>query len=176
MTIAARLVWLLVIATGLAAVFFWVADQRGGSSSRVPMVASLLTVALALLSVGLISHTVARHTVQILPVVLALGLSVRKSRYADAAAVAVFLFWLLIMAGIWLFLLGIASIFSGRFSPAEVVLTLIIGCACIAGLFASAHRSHAPVVTSALVFLCFSIVQLFAMWSTYSVYWPRSLR
>jgi hypothetical protein len=41
------------------------------------------------------------------------------------------------MTFIWLFLLGWARILSGHFSPTEIVMTLIVGAASVAGLGAS---------------------------------------
>lgn len=83
----------------------------------------LIAVSGALLLVGVVSHTVRRHVIQIVPLVVAFALTARHSRFSSAAATSLFTFWILVMGGIWLFLLGIAPVSTGRYSPAEVVLT-----------------------------------------------------
>ena len=50
-------------------------------------------------------------------------------------------FWLFIMLLIWLYLLGIARVVTGHFTPAEVSLTVVIGLACVVGLGASARST-----------------------------------
>jgi hypothetical protein len=64
------------------------------------------------------------------------ALSARHSRFSSAAAISLFTFWIFAMGGIWLFLLGIAPVFSGQYRPVEVVLTVVVGLASIAGLVA----------------------------------------
>jgi hypothetical protein len=41
------------------------------------------------------------------------------------------------MIFIWLFLLGWATILRGHFSPVEIAMTLVIGVACLCGIFVS---------------------------------------
>jgi len=117
------------------------------------------------LLVGVVSRTPIRHLVQIAPLVLALVFSYRRSVWGVVAAVPLFAFWLLIMSGIWLFLLGIARVFPGTFSPIEITLTLVIGTASIAGL-AAAYRQNVstPVAARLVTVIVFAILQFGAMW------------
>jgi len=45
-----------------------------------------------------------------------------------------FLFWLVLMSLIWLYLLGIARVISGHFSPIEIAMTILVGAAAIVGI------------------------------------------
>jgi hypothetical protein len=106
-----------------------------------------------------------RHLVQIAPLVLALALSVRRPTPGVAAAAPLFAFWFLIMGGIWLFLLGLARVFTGTFSPTEITLTLIIGAASLAGLAAAHRRGTSMTVAGRVVtVLVFAGLQFAALW------------
>jgi hypothetical protein len=96
-----------------------------------------LTVLVALYIVGAVSNGSLRHEVQTLPLWIPIVLGFRKQPSAKWAAIPCFLIWLTIMTLIWLFLLGWARIASGHFSPVEIVMTVIIGLACITGLVLS---------------------------------------
>jgi hypothetical protein len=127
--------------------------------------AALLTVIVALLLVGLVSGTILRHVVQVLPVVVATVVVVLRPAWSRFAAMPVFAFWLFIMVLIWLYLLGLANVITGQFAPAEVGLTVVIGLACGVGLGAAVRqptRSHwwAGVVA----FLMSGAFQIAAMW------------
>jgi hypothetical protein len=93
-----------------------------------------LTVLIALYIVGAVSNGSLRHEVQTLPLWIPIVLGFRQQPAAKWAAIPCFLIWLTIMTFIWLFLLGWAHIASGHFSPVEIVMTVIIGLACVAGL------------------------------------------
>ena len=99
--------------------------------------ASLAAMAIALLLVGMVSHTLLRHVIQITPLAAALAVAARRPALGVPAAVPLFTFWLFVMGGIWLFLLGIAPVFTGRFSPVEIILTIVIGLASVGGLVAA---------------------------------------
>jgi hypothetical protein len=100
-----------------------------------------LAVIVALLVVGVVSREIVRHALQTAPVWIAVVLAWRGSRLARWAAVPVFAFWLFVMAMIWLFLLGIARIARGHYSPTEIAMTLVVGLACLVGLAASLRAS-----------------------------------
>jgi len=125
----------------------------------------LAVVAGALLMVGFVSQTVLRHVIQIAPLVAAVGLVVRRSTIGVSAAAPLFAFWLLMMGAIWLFLLGLARIFTGTFTPIEVTLTIVIGAASVLGLrqahHVSATRLRAGNVATVVVF---AVLQLAAFW------------
>jgi hypothetical protein len=97
--------------------------------SRGSLAWGLATLVVALLCVGIVSHTFARHVVQVIPPVVALVIVLRGSNFGPAAAAPIFTFWLGVMANIWMFLLGIARIFTGTFTLIEIALTLVIGIA-----------------------------------------------
>ena len=90
---------------------------------------SLALLIVALLCVGLVSRTIVRHIVQAIPPVIALILVAGHSRLAPSAAAPILTFWLGVMINIWLFILGIARIFSGTFSGVEIALTIVIAIA-----------------------------------------------
>ena len=93
-----------------------------------------LTILVALYVVGAVSNGSLRHEVQTLPLWVPIVLGFRQQPAAKWAAVPCFIIWLTLMTFIWLFLLGWARIVSGHFSATEIVLTLIIGAASMAGL------------------------------------------
>lgn len=113
--------------------------NRPTARDRV-LLASLLAVAAGLLAVGVVSHTEIRHLIQSAPALLVAIVAARGDPRARFAAVPVFTVWLLIMLGIWLFLLGIARVVTGHFTAAEIALTLVIGGGCIAGLIRALRR------------------------------------
>jgi hypothetical protein len=131
--------------------------------SSVGMYLAVIAIALGL--VGVVSQTVIRHMVQIIPLILALALSVRRSALGSVAAVPLFAFWFLIMGGIWLFLLGIARVFSGTFSPVEITLTLIIGAASVVGVVVAYRQgTSTPLAMRLGTIIVFAVLQFAAMW------------
>jgi hypothetical protein len=119
----------------------------------------------ALIAVGIVSQTLLRHVVQIVPLVAALGLLARRSAWGVSAATPLFTFWFLIMGAIWLFLLGVARIVSGTFTAAEVILTVIIGAASLLGLGAASRRGTTLKVLPRLgIIAAFAVLQFAAMW------------
>jgi hypothetical protein len=96
-----------------------------------------LAVLIALYVVGAVSNGSLRHEVQTLPLWFPIVLGFRQRELAKWAALPCFIFWLAIMILIWLFLLGWARIVTGHYSPVEIAMTLIIGVACLAGIFVS---------------------------------------
>ncbi len=126
---------------------------------------TLTGVLASLLLVGFVSGTVLRHLVQVVPVALALVPVLRRRSWSPYAALPLFVFWLLIMLAIWLYLLGIARVTSGHFTPAEIVLTVIIGVSCVAGLVAAICCRPAPRRWAGMVaFLLFTALQVAALW------------
>lgn len=129
------------------------------------LAAALALVIVSLLLVGVVSHTPVRHAVQVAPVAIVLGLALARPGWARFAAVAVLVFWLLIMVLIWLYLAGIAHIISGHFTVVEVALTLVIGVASAGGLvaaFRAGDSSGWPVRLAA--FTAAAALQVGAMW------------
>jgi hypothetical protein len=130
-------------------------------------VASLAIVIVALLAVGVVSHTPLRHVIQSAPLALALALTVQRPAWGAWAAAPVLLLWLLVMTLIWLWLTGVARIISGDFPPAEVVLTIVIGAGCACGLPAAILTRPRPAwpVCAGLV-LVFAALQFAAAWAS----------
>jgi hypothetical protein len=140
-----------------------------GISRRAAAVIVLMTIIeAALMVVGMVSHTLNIHVVQTIPLVVALVVTGLDPDTGVSAAAPLFAFWLLIMGGIWLFLLGIAPVFTGTFSLTEIVLTVVIGVACVAGLVQTYRAPNARLVavrlTTAMVFCA---LQTAALWISY---------
>ena len=128
------------------------------------LAAALATLVLSLLLVGVISGTVLRHAVQVIPAIVALVLVLRGHPGNRMAAMPILGFWLLIMILIWLYVLGVARVVSGRFTAPEVILTVIMGMACVAGLVASWRMPRAQGrVMGAVAFACFGALQVVVM-------------
>jgi hypothetical protein len=128
---------------------------------------ALVGVILGLLAVGVVSGTPVRHIIQILPAALALSLVIQRVPWALYAALPVFVFWFLIMVAIWLFLLGLARITTGHFSPAEVALTLVVGASCLCGLSQMCRTQPvASRVTRAAWAIVFTALQFGALWAS----------
>src|ERR1700736_4637641 len=96
-----------------------------------------LAVLIALYVVGAVSHGSLRHEVQTLPLWIPIVLGFRDRGLAKWFALPCLIFWLAIVVFIWLFLLGWARIVSGHFSPTEILMTLVIGAACLFGIVTS---------------------------------------
>jgi hypothetical protein len=93
---------------------------------------ALITL-LALYVVGAVSNGILRHVVQTLPLWFAIVAGLRQREIAKYAALPCFAIWFVLMLLIWLFLLGWAKVISGHFTVIEIVLTMVIGTATIAG-------------------------------------------
>lgn len=133
-------------------------------SGRFGVLPSLTAVIVALLLVGIVSQTFVRHVIQIAPLALALALGAYRPRLRGPVALPLFTSWLFVMGGIWLFLLGIAPVFTGRFPPVEIVLTIVIGLASVVGLVAVYREGTALAVGPRVgAILAFGILQPIAM-------------
>jgi hypothetical protein len=117
----------------------------------------------ALYVVGLVSGTELRHVVQTAPVWIGVAMGFRASPLARWIALPFFLFWLLVVVLIWLFLLGIARVVSGTFTPPEVAMTVVMGAASLAGIAGVLRgRGKASAVASACAFLAGAVLQFVA--------------
>ena len=132
--------------------------------SRTLLAISLAVLIIALMCVGVVSRTIVRHIVQAIPAVIALTLVARTSPLGPSASAPICTFWLGVMINIWLFILGIARIFSGTFSTVEIVLTIVIAAASAAGILAIV-RSAVRLATSTrlITAVVFGIGQFVAM-------------
>src|ERR1700682_2368611 len=96
-----------------------------------------LAVLVALYVVGAVSHGSLRHEVQTLPLWIPIVLGFRDHELAKWFALPCLIFWIGIVVFIWLFLLGWARIVTGHYSPTEILMTLVIGAACLFGTVTS---------------------------------------
>jgi hypothetical protein len=173
MTLAAKATILAILAVGLTIVVqLWprsrtsspASDVRGFSSV---LAVSLVIVVLALIAVGIVSGTLRIHLVQIAPLVVLAAPQARTGTLIRVAAATVLSWWLVTMAAIWLFLLGLSRFLTGRFSTAEILLTLVIGVACLAGLSASGRVETVPLIRRLPAIALAAGLQSLALWVSY---------
>ena len=89
----------------------------------------LLVAAAALVVVGAVSGTLARHVVQVIPLLVVFALIPRWPAAGAWAAVGALGVWFAVMALVWAYLLGLSDIASGSYTNVEVFLTVVIaGC------------------------------------------------
>lgn len=173
MTLEAKSAILGILAVGVALVFqVWARSKtsiEANVARRFPVLiaVSLASVAVALIGVGVVSGTLRSHLVQIAPLVLLLALLPRASALIPVAAAAVLSWWLVTMAAIWLFLLGLSRFLTGRFSPTEIFLTLVIGVACLTGLSASGRAGTTPLTRRLPTIVLAAGLQSVALWLSY---------
>jgi cation transport ATPase len=126
-------------------------EDKQGTEPMVIASCSLAVVLALVAGVGGATGLVWRHVIQTFPFWFAIGLGFRRSSVTGWIAVPCFLFWLVLMTFIWLYLLGVARIVSGHFAPIEIVMTIIVGIACLIGIvsfvrFKSRVRPWAAIV------------------------------
>ena len=131
---------------------------------------SLLIVTFSLVFVGLLSGTMVRHLLQILPLAVAFWLLSRSaSRVGAYAAVALFVFWFAILVLIWLYLLGISNIASGSYTLAEILFTIAIALGCLSGALAGARTGRSLAALRRVATLLFTwAVQVAVMLLSFS--------
>ena len=138
------------------------------SPARPLVVGCLIGLALALLLVGVVSGTVLRHVVQIVPIVLVLAVVRRRPEWGAYAAIPIFLFWTLIVILIWLFLLGQSRIASGHYTPIEVISTFLMMACSLTGVVKCVQLGRRlPGAGRTLAFLLFAGMQVAAMWVSF---------
>jgi hypothetical protein len=159
-----QLVYLFASILAGVAVAGLVRTETTVARSRTLLAISLALLIVAVLCVGVVSRTIVRHIVQAIPPVIALVLVARVSPLAPSASAPICTFWLGVMINIWLFILGIARIFSGTFSNVEIVLTIVIAAASAAGLVAIVRSAVRLADSTRLITaVVFGIGQLLAM-------------
>jgi hypothetical protein len=129
-------------------------------------VACIVVIVALVLGVGLASNLVLRHLVQTLPIWAGVVFGFRRSRISGWIALPSFIFWLLLMAVIWCYLLGLSHWISGHFSGVEIAMTIIVGIASVIGIvsFVRFRSSLLPLPAAGLFigmaafqFACFRI-------------------
>src|SRR5262245_19566118 len=122
--------------------------------------ACALAIAIFLFLVGVVSKTVAQHALQIVPPLVASLLVARRVAWGVGAASSLFVLWLAIMVLIWLYVLGLARIVTGHFTPAEIVLTILIAAACVLGIGAAIRAPRRGTRwPNAVAFAAFAVLQ-----------------
>ena len=124
-----------------------------------------------LILVGLVSGSPLRHVVQVLPACIVLVALSQRASWGPYAAMTIFMFWFLIMALIWLYLIGLAHVVTGNFTKPETILTIFIGGWCLLGLF---HFVRAPTTTMfttrIAAFTGVAALQVAALWLSLQPY------
>lgn len=127
---------------------------------RIIAAGSLVIILALVVGVGLASGLVLRHLVQTAPLWIAATLAVRRARAAGWFALPCFIFWLVLMGIIWLYLLDIARLVNGHFTPIEIAMTLVVAAAACAGIAAVVRSWRSvPVSAAAGLFLLGAALQ-----------------
>jgi len=126
----------------------------------VVAVCSVVIIAALVAGVGLVTGLVLRHVVQTAPLWLAAGVSLWRPRVAAWLALPCFLFWLAPMIVIWLYLLDVAHLVNGHFSPVEIVMTIVVGLASAAGARGAARLLRPFSAMGAGLFVAGAALQL----------------
>lgn len=129
----------------------------------------LAGLALALVVVGIVSDTILRHLVQIVPVVAAMTFVTRRPAIGAYAALPIFMFWTLIVSLIWLFLMGLSRIANGHYTIAEIASTFVMAICCLLGTARAVRLGRAaPIPARILIFVVFAVLQVAAMGISFS--------
>ncbi len=129
-------------------------------------ICSLVIIVALVLGVGLASNLLIRHLVQTLPLWAGVALGFRRSRATSWVGLPLFLFWLLLMAVIWAYLLGISHLLSGHFSAIEIAMTIVVGAASLIGVascirfrssLSPARKAGFFVLLAAIQWICFRL-------------------
>jgi hypothetical protein len=138
------------------------------SSARRVVLGCLVGLAAALLLVGIVSGTILRHIVQILPFVAAALLLKRQPAWGAWAALPIFAFWTLVVVLIWLFLLGLSRIASGHYTVIEIISTFLMAGFSAVGAVRSIRLGRSlPVTPRVLMITGFALAQFAAMWVSF---------
>jgi len=138
------------------------------SSGQRVVLGCLIGLALALLLVGVVSGTVLRHVIQVVPIVVAAGVLVRRPAWGAYAALPIFLFWTFIAVMIWLFLLGLSRVANGHYTGIEVISTFLMAGFSALGAIRSIALGRPLFISGRVVTVAvFAVVQVAAMWVSF---------
>ena len=136
---------------------------------RPHLVGCLAGLAIALIVVGIVSGTILRHSVQIVPVVAAAIVVIKRPSAGAYAALPIFVFWTLIVVLIWLFLLGVSRIANGHYTIAEIISTFVMAASCVFGAVRAVQIGRpSPIGWRIAMFIGFAALQLLAMWISFT--------
>lgn len=125
----------------------------------------LFGLLVCLLAVGVESETFLRHLFQVTPIVLVIAIGLLKSRWFRSGAFGLFACWAFFMVLIWLYLVGVQTLFTGNFTVFEIVLTVVMGGLCIIGVVVNTRPD--PTVgwpMHVVISIAFTLCQLVVMW------------
>ena len=129
---------------------------------------ALTALAVALLFVGAVSGTVLRHLVQITPIVGVLVVLRRKPPWGAYGAIPIFVCWIGIVILIWLCLLGLSRIANGHYTLAEILATVVMAGAALAGLLSSLTVGKELRVGDRVIAIAtFALIQFAAVWVSF---------
>lgn len=173
MTWAQKVLILWLLATGFATIIAIGSRLRASNDSQttpklrrlVPL--STVVVLAGLVIVGIVSNLLPTHLVQVAPLVIVLLIYFFSPRSGVIAALAVLSFWFVAMGAIWLFLLGIAHLLSGKFPPIEIALTLVIGVGALVGVIGCFMAKSEGIVRALITIIPLAGLQAFAVWLSY---------
>lgn len=133
------------------------------SNSTTLLAICLSGIAISLLVVGAISDTLMRHVIQVVPLLVAAGLVLRRTSIFPYVAVGLCAFWAVVMALIWLYLLQVSAIASGTYSSAEISLTFVIAVFAVLGILrgSRANRQLSSPVVAVLAAVAFVLQGVF---------------
>ena len=131
------------------------ADSKSGDTAFLAI--CLSAIAVSLLAIGVISDTLIRHVVQVVPLLVIAGLVIRSMPLVPYVAVGLCAFWLVVMALIWLYLLQVSGIGSGTYSSGEIALTFVIAVFAVLGILrgSRANRQLSSTAVAALAAAAF---------------------
>lgn len=138
------------------------------SSPKRVVLGCLVGLAGALLLVGVVSGTVLRHVVQVMPIMVVLAVLRRRPDWGAYAALPIFLFWTFIVVLIWLFLLGLSRIANGHYTAIEVVSTFVMMALSVVGVVKCVQLGRPlRAVGRGSLFLMFAAMQVAAVWVSF---------
>ena len=115
-----------------------------------------------------------RHEIQTLPLWFPIVAGFQNRGSAKWAALPCLAVWLAIMIFIWLFLLGWARLITGRFSPTEIAMTVVVGLSAIVGLCAAVRwKTSIRTLPGLAVGAVFLALQLAALRISFIPYFAR---
>lgn len=123
----------------------------------------LVGLAAALTVVGLDSGTELRHGIQIVPILAALAISLRRPAWGAYAAIPIFAIWLFIVVMIWAFVLGISRVVTGHFDAVELTCTVVMAGFSVVGIVKGASLGRPFRLRLVAVFLLFAALQVIAL-------------
>lgn len=103
----------------------------------------LAGLAAALLTLGLVSHTLPRYLIQAAPTLLALAAVVRGYAWSSSATIPIFIFWMILVVNAGVVML-FQPIVPRPVSPFEIPLMILIGAFSLGGAIASLGIVRGP--------------------------------